>query len=117
MPCEQRNSEINVYRGAYRPTQLTLDQMGFSVRDISNRVYTVMGLIPRTSYTLQIAAISEDDSEFPPVILFGPSANVTGVTDVSQGMKLLTQRHVACADVTIIGLFRCDVLPGRCNLP
>ena len=85
VPCEDRNSEINLYIGAYQPTQFATSQMGFSVTDISNRVYTAMGLIPRTSYTLQIAAASEDNSKFPPTILFGPPTNVTGVTEASPG--------------------------------
>ena len=59
--------------------------MGFSVRDISNREYTAMNLIPRTTYTLQIAAASEDFTRFPFTILFGSFASVTGVTDISQG--------------------------------
>ena len=53
--------------------------------DISNRMATVTGLIPRTNYTFDVAASHFDFVNSASVFLTGPFAAKTVVTAISPG--------------------------------
>ena len=82
VPCVDRNADITQYIVIYSPTG-TDSSRAVSVTDINNRMFTVMALIPRTNYTIQVEA---DHVDFGiPLILIGPRATVTGFTETSPG--------------------------------
>ena len=57
--CIDRNSEITGYTVRYGQTGSATTVME-SVSGTSNRILTARGLIPRTNYTFEVAAVSDE---------------------------------------------------------
>ena len=57
--CIDRNSEITGYTVRYGQTGSTTIVMESGTSD-SDRMFTASGLIPRTSYTFEVAAVSSE---------------------------------------------------------
>ena len=75
--CIDRNSEITGYTVRYGQTGSTT-MSNESVLGTSNRMFTASGLIPRTSYTFEVAAVSSEGT--------GPfSIEITVKTTVPEG--------------------------------
>ena len=85
VPCVDRNAGITQYSVIYGPTGTDYSRY-FSMRDINNRIFTAMTLIPRTNYTIQVGADRVDFGA--PLILIGPRATVNGITETSPGTYL-----------------------------
>ena len=61
--CIDRNSEITGYTVRYGQTGSTTTVMeSVSGTSDSDRMFTASGLIPRTSYTFEVAAVSSEGS-------------------------------------------------------
>ena len=58
--CIDRNSEITGYTVRYGQTGSTTNDMSVSGTSDSDRMFTASGLIPRTSYTFEVAAVSSE---------------------------------------------------------
>ena len=77
--CIDRNSEVTGYTVRYGQTGCTTTVMeSVSATGDSDRIFTASGLIPRTSYTFQMAAVSSNST--------GPfSTGTTVETSVFEG--------------------------------
>ena len=83
--CIDRNSEITGYTVRYGQTGSTT-MANESVSGVSDRMFTASGLIPRTSYTFEVAAVSSEGT--------GPfSTGTTVETAVPEGKR---KRNVLC---------------------
>lgn len=117
VPCVDRNAEVTQYVGRYTPTaRAGSGDLGFTVTDSSNRMHIIMGLIPRTSYTIQVEASHIDLSVSPPVFLTGPPATVTSVTEPSPG-NYINMRWPWSNHALLLVCCRCWFLPEWCTLP
>ena len=64
--CIDRNSEITGYTVQYGQTGSTTTVMeSVSGTSDSDRMFTASGLIPRTSYTFEVAAVSSEGTTGP----------------------------------------------------
>ncbi len=83
VPCAERNGELSRYQVRYNPTSDPSDEK-FATEfnnDLNNTiVFTVIGLIPRTEYTIEVIPVLY--SYYFTGIL---SANLTVTTGLSQG--------------------------------
>lgn len=79
--CLQRNGEINRYRVMYYPTSDSNDNTISYVDGTgdSERVFTAIGLLPRTSYTFRVQAYYTMAMELV------PSATIDVETSIPQG--------------------------------
>ena len=58
--CTDRNSEITGYTVRYGQTGSTTVNESVSGTSNSDRMFSASGLIPRTSYTFEVAAVSSE---------------------------------------------------------
>jgi hypothetical protein len=87
--CGERNSEIIGYNVTYFPTGISDDNVHHIKRIGSNddsREYNATNLIPGTSYTFTVAALSSNHT--------GPDATLVRSTLTSEGMAANNKNHV-----------------------
>ena len=79
--CQQRNGDTYSYRIVYFPTSNPFDTNAMTVSGVSdaNRMFTVTGLPPRTSYMFQVQACN------PFLGSCGEAADLTVNTSTPQG--------------------------------
>ena len=82
MECSQRNGEIDGYRLIYYPTNSSSDNQSVLIYGSDNRTFTIVGLQPRTNYTLKLAAASSNYT------LFGPDIKEIVITSIPNGMQV-----------------------------
>ena len=80
--CSQRNGEIGGYRLVYYPTTDSSDNESVLIDDSNSKTFTIVGLQPRTNYTLRLEAVNTELS------LFGPDAQETVITTNPDGTRL-----------------------------
>ena len=87
--CIDRNSEITGYSVRYGQTGSTTTVMeSVSGTSDSDRMFTASGLIPRTSYTFEMAAVSSEGT--------GPFSTANAVeTSVFEGTYVLVSLHAS----------------------
>ena len=83
--CQERNIAVTVYRVTYYPTADPTKSNTQAIAGTSdnNRMFTVIGLPPRTSYTFEVEAVNFA------VFVFGATATLTVSTSAPQS-ELLT---------------------------
>ena len=79
--CLKRNSEITGYRVRYLQSEgstSTAKEVNISGVMESDRMFTIIGLNPHTSYMIEVIAVNGENH-------FGPSANINVDTSVPKG--------------------------------
>ena len=78
--CGQRNGAIDGYNVTYYPKDDNMDKTIATVYGVidRNRTFLASGLQPLTNYTFEVRAFNGD--------MYGPAANATFQTSVSEGM-------------------------------
>ena len=84
--CLQRNSGITGYLVSYgrmSPTGLPMAEESVGIEGVGagSRVFTVVGLFPRTSYSLSVMAVNTEGQ-------VGPSATIQHTTISPEGIQL-----------------------------
>ena len=81
--CVDRNIEITRYVLIYGSSSDSSDRSGSIIMEINtNNVYTITGLLPRTSYTIQVRA---DHATVFETLMGTVSATVNAETAVPEG--------------------------------
>ena len=88
VPCVDRNVEVNQYHVRYGPAGTFLGG-GNVITNISRRIFTLLDLIPRTNYTIEVVAAHVDFSAIPPVVFNGPAGTVVAITETSPGTYIV----------------------------
>ena len=88
--CLKRNSEITGYRMRYyqRPNSTAKEVNISGVMD-SDRMFTIIGLNPRTSYMIEVMAVNRENH-------FGPPTNIDVVTTIPQGKECYDSSRLLC---------------------
>ena len=81
MECSQRNGEIDGYRLIYYPTMNRIDNESIIINSSNTRTFTIVGLQPSISYTLNLGALGGNYS------LYGRESSITVQTSVPEGIK------------------------------
>ena len=79
--CQERNGHTDSYRVVYYPTSILRDYFARTLAGIedNDRIFSVTGLIPRTSYTFEVQTVN------PNIDVCGPPAFYTANTTAPQG--------------------------------
>ena len=79
--CQERNGLTDSYRVVYYPTSNPSDRVAQTLAGIqdNDRMFTITGLPPRTSYTFEVQASN------PIIDVRGPPAIYTTITTAPQG--------------------------------
>ena len=75
MDCLDRNGNISLYKVRYGLTSSAERE----TMDVSTRVFTATGLVPRMSYTFDVEAVNFED------FFRGPPASISVETSVPEG--------------------------------
>ena len=88
--CLERNGHIDAYRVVYYPSSDPSDQVVRTVvgTEYNDRVFSVNGLPPRTSYTFEVQASN------PNIDMRGPPAFYIANTTAPQGRCSYMENHI-----------------------
>ena len=87
--CLKRNSEITGYAVRYRRPISTAKEVNISGVMDSDRMFTIIGLNPRTSYMIEVMAVNRENH-------FGPPTNIDVVTTIPQGKECYDSSRLLC---------------------
>ena len=107
--CQDRNGVVDAYSVTYYPTEDSTDSTRQPISGTSdnNRMFTVTGLPPRTSYTFEVEAVN--------ILLFvlGATATITVSTSAPQSELLLYIVIIMHDEVCVVLLFSLFVVHFR----
>ena len=91
--CDQRNGEIDGYNVTYYPEDKDTNEITNIVLGVteSNRTFLASGLQPLTNYTFEVQAFNRYG--------YGPVANATFQTPVSEGTSSICTEGCQCREV------------------
>ena len=95
--CQDRNGDVDAYRVTYYPTEDSIDSNTRPIAGTSdnNRMFTVTGLPPRTSYTFEVQAVNSG------LFVRGTPATLTVSSSAPQS-ELLTFSLLRKSEINVI---------------
>ena len=81
--------EVNQYHVRYGPASTFAGGGNVILSNISRRMFTLMDLIPRTNYTIQVVAAHIDLSAIPSVVFNSPAGTIEVITETSPGTYIV----------------------------